>query len=65
MEKGGVSSLIISGFFFWVANVINLLGMELIDLVPTDLGLFILTIIVGVCIFLVNRQYSNNDCYKI
>jgi hypothetical protein len=55
MEKDKISSLIISGFFFWVANLFNLLGMELVDMVPTDISLIVLSTIVGVCIFYVRK----------
>ena len=56
MEKQGMSSLIVSAFFFWVANVSNLLGMEIVDLVVVDLSLFILTLLVGACIYIINRH---------
>lgn len=56
MEKEGMSSLIVSGFFFWVANVTNLVGMEMIDLAPTDLSLLILTLSVCLCIYSVRRN---------
>ena len=64
MEKEKMSSLVISGFFFWVANVLNLLGMELVDMVPTDISLFVLSAIVGVSIFYV-RKVNKEECLKI
>lgn len=56
MEKSGISSLIVSGFFFWVANVVNLVSMELIDLAPTDLGLMLLTVFVCYCLYVVRKH---------
>lgn len=64
MQKEKMSSLVISGFFFWVANVLNLLGMELVDMVPTDISLFVLSAIVGVSIFYV-RKVNKEECLKI
>ena len=64
MEKQGMSSLIVSAFFFWVANVSNLLGMEIVDLVVVDLSLFILTLLVGICIYIINR-HEYMECSNI
>ena len=55
MEREGIKSLVISACFFWVANVVNLFGMELVDLIPTDTSLLIITLTVAVCVFAVNR----------
>ena len=51
MEKEGMSSLIVSAFFFWIANLMNFLTMELVDLANTDFSLFILTLTVGGCVY--------------
>ena len=64
MEKEKMSSLVISGYFFWVANVFNLLGMEIVDMLPTDISLFLLSAIVAVCIFYVNKV-NQEECLKI
>lgn len=64
MEKEKMSSLVISGFFFWVANVFNLLGMEIVDMLPTDISLFLLSAIVAVCIFYVSKV-NKEECLKI
>jgi len=56
MEKQGMSSLIVSAFFFWVANLSNLAGMEIVDLVVVDLSLFLLTLTAGICVYVVNRH---------
>lgn len=61
MEKEGMNSLIVSGFFFWVANVTNLVGMEMVDLAPTDLSLLILTVSVGFCVYTV-RKHEESVC---
>jgi hypothetical protein len=53
MEKEGMNSLVISGYFFWIANVVNLVSMELIDLAPTDLTLLLLTLSVCICLYIV------------
>ena len=55
MEREGMKSLIISGFFFWIANVSNLITMEMVDLIDTDISLMILTISAIGCVFMVNR----------
>jgi hypothetical protein len=54
MKKEGIKELIISAFFFWVANLVNLLSMELVDLLPTDLSLFMVTGSVCACTLLVH-----------
>ena len=59
-----MSSLVISGFFFWVANVFNLLGMEIVDMLPPDISLFLLSAIVALCIFYVNKV-NQEECLKI
>lgn len=62
MEKEQMNSLVISGFFFWVANLVNLVGMELVDLLSTDFSLCVLSAIVLVCIYVVrkvNLEQSN------
>ena len=62
MEKEKMSSLVISGFFFWVANVVNLIGMELVDIMPTDLSLTILTAIIVGCIYCVKKINLGQAC---
>ena len=63
MEKQGMSSLIVSAFFFWVANLSNLAGMEIVDLVVVDLSLFLLTLTAGICVYVVNR-YEYMECSR-
>lgn len=43
-----------SGFFFWVANLVNLIGMELVDLVTIDLSNVALAITIALCINIVS-----------
>ena len=57
MEESGISSVEISGLFFWVANAVHLLGMELLDLVRLDISNLIIILIVAVCIILVEYAY--------
>ena len=56
-----MSSLIVSGFFFWVANLSNWIGMELVDLVPTDISLLIITVAVIICVYIVWRIESQQS----
>ena len=58
MEREGMNSLIVSGLFFWIANVTNLAGMELVDLIPVDISLGLLLMFVVVC-FILARKYGN------
>jgi len=44
MEKSGIPSVIISGMFFWVANVVNLATTEMVDLVSSDISLSLITL---------------------
>jgi hypothetical protein len=62
MENIGMNSLIVSNFFFWVANIVNLVSMEMIDLAPTDLTLFLLTLLVSACVYLVHNNNKPNAC---
>lgn len=55
MEKDGIKSLIISGFFFWIANVSNFITMEMVDLVNTDISLIALIIVAIICVIVVKR----------
>ena len=55
MERDGIKSLIISGFFFWIANVSNLITMEMVDLINTDVSLIALILVALVCVYLVRR----------
>jgi len=64
MEKEKMSSLVISGFFFWIANVVNLLGMELVDIAPTDLSLMVMSAIVAYCIYYV-KKINQAECFRI
>lgn len=57
MEESGLSSVIISGAFFWIANLINLFGMEILDFLSTDISMFALTLTVGICIYAVSESY--------
>lgn len=57
MEKEGMNSLVISGYFFWIANIVNLVSMELIDLAPTDLTLLLLTLSVCICLYIVEKNH--------
>ena len=49
--------MVISGLFFWVANAVHLLGMELLDLVQLNISNLIIVLIVAVCIVLVEYAY--------
>ena len=55
MEREGIKTLVISGFFFWVANIFNAFGMELVDLVQTNTSLIILIVMMIVCMVCVQR----------
>ena len=44
MEKSGIPSVIISGMFFWIGNVVNLATTELVDLVSSDISLSLITL---------------------
>lgn len=56
MENIGMNSLVVSNFFFWIANIINLLTTEMIDQAPTDLTLFIFTALVSLCVYIVHKN---------
>ena len=45
-----MSSLVVSAFFFWVANLVNLLTMELVDFVSPEASIVILTLIIVACV---------------
>lgn len=57
-EKSRVSSVIISGIFFWIANCTNLIMMEVVDFSTSDVSLFLLTVSVALCIFYVHQAYD-------
>lgn len=61
MEKSGIPSVIISGLFFWVANVANLLGMELVDLVDSDFSMALLTLSVVICVHFAAEAYITHS----
>lgn len=42
--------MVVSGLFFWVANLVNLIGMELVDLVAIELSNVALAITIAICI---------------
>lgn len=44
MEKSGIPSVITSGMFFWIANVVNLASTEMVDLVSSDMSLSLITL---------------------
>lgn len=44
MEKSGIPSIIISGMFFWIANMVNLATTEMVDLVSSDISLSLITL---------------------
>ena len=52
--------MVISGLFFWVANAVHLLGMELLDLVQLDISYLIIIAIVAICIVLVEYAYCTH-----
>ncbi len=42
--------MVVSGMFFWIANTINLVGMEIVDLVNIDISLSMIVIGIALCI---------------
>lgn len=52
--------MVISGLFFWVANAVHLLGMELLDLVQLNISNLIIVLIVASCIVLVEYAYCTH-----
>ena len=60
MEKSGIPSVIISGLFFWVANVTNLLGMEILDLVDSDFSMTLLTLSVVLFVHFAAEAYISH-----
>jgi hypothetical protein len=61
MGASGIPSVIVSGMFFWVANVINLATTELVDLVDVELSISIITLTVALCIHFVSESYIKNS----
>ena len=65
MEKSGIPSVIISGMFFWVANVVNLATTEMVDLVSSDISLSLITLPVAFFIQVVAEGYITDKKNKI
>jgi hypothetical protein len=57
MDRSGIPSVIISGMFFWIANVVNLTTTEMVDLVSSDLSLSLITLPVAFIIQIVSEAY--------
>ena len=60
MEKGGVKSLVVSGFFFWIANVSNLITMEMMDFMNPDVALTLFILFVVGCVISVKNSEKYN-----
>jgi len=64
MESLGVSGVIISGLFFWVANVVNLLGMEIVDLMSIDISMAFLILTIPLCIYFVAESFIKSRLFS-
>jgi hypothetical protein len=57
MEKEGVSTLISSGLFFWTGNVVGLFLRIFVDLLSPNVSLMGMTLIIIVCMFVIQKLY--------
>jgi hypothetical protein len=60
LELSGIPPVIVSGMFFWVANIVNLGTMELVDLTDVETSITLITLGVALCVHFVSETYIKN-----